>query len=87
MAEGVSTEGHWKNYGIIQFSSLTHVSIHDEKIARWPKAPSPHQFKGRPRGALLNGPLGHAYNHNACSSPCLFSKPGIGPSHRAGRVF
>ena len=31
LAEGVSTEGGWESYGIFDFSSLTHVSLHDEK--------------------------------------------------------
>jgi hypothetical protein len=33
LAEGVSTEGHWKSYVIIQFSSLTHVFLHEAKAA------------------------------------------------------
>jgi hypothetical protein len=34
LAEGVSTEGGWKSYGIFDFSSLIHVSLHDEKWRR-----------------------------------------------------
>lgn len=30
----MSTEGGWKTYGIFDFSSLTHVSLHDEKWRR-----------------------------------------------------
>jgi hypothetical protein len=36
---------------------------------------------------ITDGPLGHGHKHNFYRSPCLFSKPGIGPSHRVGWGF